>query len=620
MTRRRRPEPEPPRPEGPRGVSDTEAGTLYVGGVTGATGASGSAEAWVGLPSAPVGESVSVSSNTLRLASMPSTVALETNLARLPMWVASSASSVMLQLALPWTVGTLYGEPVRILETQGHLTVSDMRLVAHAIKRYAEAGCPEDRRARFTLNEASRWSGHRGKGGRQLRLVRDAFMRLRATALETTVRHVDGHTESLAWGLIDRGWTDADVGREAGSVTFSDELARLVREGSLTYLDAPTLDALADRDEVAARLWVYLEAERIDAGGHWARLLYSAPEGEPERERDTPAIADLLRLSGWERRRDVRARVDRAMRVVAAVDPRYRYTLLPSAGRRARGMWTLRVARAPGRPLLPPGLASEAGTYSRASLPERVPTVAEAGTADRASGYSESRERVLPVAHSASKEGGTVGLPSVSTSGLTSRVRARETETRDKSRTRDEAIAAALAEGRPDIVALLERTGWSRVTSGVRRDLDDLADRHDLTGYQWAADRIREAPECEDPHGYMAAVYAAERAYKAERALEAEAVERVQREREREARRRPVADEWDSAAASVPETVRETVASRPRPDGPLPPPEPEPEAAETPEETRARRIAAARAVLDASLSGYAADKARATLREYGEEP
>ena len=577
--------------------------------VTGATGpASGTVSEYAGRPGAPIGASVSAA--TQRLASMPSTVAMETNLARLPVFSAVSSTGLQLALPLAWTAGSLYHGPVRIVEASGPLTVPDMRLLAHAIKRYAEAGCPEDRRARFTLNEASRWSGHCAKGGRQLRLVRDALLRMRATAIESRVRHVDGHTDALVWGLIDRGYTTDAVDREGGYVTLSEELARFVRDGSLTYLDAPTLDALAERDEYAARLWVYLEAERIDPDGHWSRLLYSAPEREPERERDTPAIADLLRLSGWERRRDAKARIDRAMRVVSTVDPRYRYTLARGGGRRERGMWTLGVSREPGRPSLPPGLAPErdrleAGTPSRASLPERVPTVAGAGTPSRARGYSQSRERVLPVAQLASKTGGTVVSPSVSTSVLTSSARAgaRGTETRDKSR---EAIDAALAEGRPDIAALLERTGWSRITPKVRATLRDLADRHDLTGYGWASDRIREAPEDTAPGRVLR--YVLDRDAEWREAARAEEDADLARHAERMAEERATA----AAALRLAEAARGLpVSAEPPPSRRPIPPEPDPE-------VRARRIAMARAMLAETPKGPVAERARATLREYGE--
>ena len=601
------------RPTGPAGPPGWTA--MPPTGGTAGTGAYVTSEVvvYVGSPGAPIG--ASVSSNTRRLASMPSTVAMETNLARLPVFSAVSSTGLQLALPLAWTAGSLYRGPVRIVEASGPLTVPDMRLLAHAIKRYAERGCPEDRCAPFTLNEASRWSGHRGKGGRQIRLVRDALLRMRATAIESQVRHADGHTDALVWGLIDRGWTTDAVDREGGYVTLSEELARLVREGSLTYLHAPTLDALAGRDEVAARLWVYLEAETIDPDGHWSRLLYSAPEREPERERDTPAIADLLRLSGWERRSNVKARVDRAMRVVSTVDPRYRYTLARGGGRRERGMWTLAVARDRGRPSLPPGLAPErdrleAGTSRGDSLPERVLAEAIAGTPGGADGYSQRRERVLPEASVRSKRGATVrSNVGSSVSSHVARAGPRETETRDKSR---EAIDAALAEGRPDVAALLERTGWSRITPRVRDVLHDLADRHDLTGYGWAADRIREAPEDTAPGRVLR--YVLDRDAEWRDAAHAEEDAGLARHAER------MAEDRAGAAAAL-ERMTEAIAAAPLELVELGPEDaPLRRDAAAAEDVRALRIAAARASLTGTTTGPAAEWALAILRELGEEP
>jgi hypothetical protein len=51
---------------------------------------------------------------------------------------------------------------------------------------------------------------------------------------------------------------------------------------------------------------------------------------------------------------------------------------------------------------------------------------------------------------------------------------------------------------RADIAALLER-GWPKVTRGQRKVLDEVLDRHDVTGPEFAASVIRNTPADKDP-------------------------------------------------------------------------------------------------------------------------
>lgn len=413
----------------------------------------------VGTAHSPTVTTTTLSARTLALATMPDTVAMERTLARLPLY--AQARQAVAQLTL-WATGSLYGHPVRIVQGSGPMDDRAYRLLAHLIRAYAGADCPPERRVPFTLSEAARWAGY-GKGGRQLRLVRDSLLRMRATALESAIRYPDGHTESLAWGLIDRGWTTDAVGRSGGFVTLSEELAGLIRQGSLVYLDAPTLDALGERDGMAVILWGFLEGE---SKAEWRHSLFSAPEGYPPVDnRETLAIADLLRVSGWDRRRRAKDRVAKACTAIMAVDTRYRLAIERGKG---RGMWTLAVSR-------------DAGTPRGA---RRVLSGALVGTPGGASGYSWGRG---PVQNG--------GLPSVSTVGSTEdSLPGREKRARARPRGARQAVSEAEDRGRPDIAAYLERTGFPRLVPKLAKLLDDLADRHDLTGYTWAADRIREAP------------------------------------------------------------------------------------------------------------------------------
>ena len=302
------------------------------------------------------------------LAVMTDVIAMETNLARAPIWV-SGRSRGPVQLSLE-RMGFLYGRPFNVLEPQGPLTVQDAALLAHLIKRYAEDGFPADRRIRMSLSEAARAAGYRHVGGRQRDLVRRAFARMRATTYQHTALWPDGTQRSLTWGLIDWAatWEPTEAAGRA-LVTLSEPLVALVRAGSLVYLQEDLFAELLRRDEYAARLWIFLESETLSAPRDY--LLFSAKEGEPERERHTPAIADLLRLADWNRRRKVKDRVQKAAEAVAEVDPHYSLRVVRAEG---KGMWKLQVRR--GR-----GPADE-------SL--------EGGTSRGATGYFRGRDRVLP--------------------------------------------------------------------------------------------------------------------------------------------------------------------------------------------------------------------------------
>ena len=503
-------------------------------------------------------DGAAVAARTLALATMPDTVAMETTLARLPLWAESR--QVVAQLTL-WATGSLYGHPVRIVQGAGPMDDRAYRLLAHLVRSYALAECPPERRVSFTLSEAARWAGY-GKGGRQLRLVRDSLLRMRATALESAVRYPDGHTESLAWGLIDRGWTTDAVGRSGGFVTLSEELAGLIRQGSLVYLDAPTLDALGERDGMAVILWGFLEGESRPSP--WRYSLFSAPEGYPPVDsRDVLAIADLLRVSGWERRRRAKDRIGKAAAAIMAIDPRYQLVISRGQG---RGMWTLNVARGPGTP--------------RGA--RRVLSGALAGTPGGASGYSPGRGRTQNGGvTSVLSSGSNVGSLTSAIQDVDVDTRAtgspRENRAKDRVNARHRAaILEAERQGRPDVATLLERTGWTRPTAKVAKLLDDLAARHDVTGYAWAADRIREAPITSARPGDDVLQYLleADAAWRAPRLEAADAEDRAAKARHRAAKARPrsedppalVGDVLPSAAALPPELVPLRPLVAPPPD------------------------------------------------------
>lgn len=230
-------------------------------------------------------------------------------------------------------------------------------------------------------------------------------------------------------------------------------------------------------------------------------------------------------------------------------------------------MWTLYAARAPGRVL---GVA-QAGTGSRA---EPVLLDARVGTPDRAGVYSWTRDRDQ-----------NRGVPSSSTVGST--VSPDETEKRAtarRRRTRAAAVQEAEHQERPDVAALLDRTGWASLTTKARKVLDDLASRHD--GPSWAARRIREAPATPRPGDVLDLLIREDKAERERIAQEEAAYSQEKAERERIAR-----------ASPLPGLILQAAG----------PPAPDPDVLE-------RRRRSALAMLRDGLAGPAAERLRA---DYG---
>lgn len=82
-------------------------------------------------------------------------------------------------------------------------------------------------------------------------------------------------------------------------------------------------------------------------------------------------------------------------------------------------------------------------------------------------------------------------------------------------------LRRAIQEKFPDIAAL-EARGWT-VSDEQRRSLDEIAERHDVTGRSWAAQIIQATPPGEDP---LRRVFDVDRAWQAERRSAADRDER----------------------------------------------------------------------------------------------
>jgi hypothetical protein len=254
-------------------------------------------------------------------------------LARAPLWDVR-ARPIQLELIAP---SVLYGRQFR--QVAGHaLTVTDQRLYAELTTRYINTGCPADRRVAFSLGDAARLLGHPSLGGETRRLVRDSLIRLKGAVIESALRDPEGSEEVMGWSLLD-WYRTSTRGGGRGWVKLSEQIAYLINRGSVTYLHAPTWDAIARQDEIAGRLWSFLEAESLLSIRRYQ--LFASSPGQVAEERNLPAIAELLRLD-WSGRSQVAKRVRRALTVIVATDPRYKASLIKG---RLPGMWRLEASR-----------------------------------------------------------------------------------------------------------------------------------------------------------------------------------------------------------------------------------------------------------------------------------
>ena len=265
---------------------------------------------------------------TTILAKGRSTLGHETNLARAPIWHARPRSADGETVVTP----ILFGHPFCKVEGRT-LTTTDQRLFAHLTTSYIRTGCPASRQVPFSLGDAASAVGHEMLGGKQRSLVRASLGRLRSVTFESALRHADGNETVLGWGLID-SYLVTTRGGGKGWVTLSEAVASLLQEGSVTFLHAPTWEAICAEDEVAGRLWSFLESENLGRG--WRYSLF----GSSQRSMTTssvPAISDVLTLN-WASRRKVAQRIGEACAVVMTHDKRYRLEIAPA---KARGNWNL---------------------------------------------------------------------------------------------------------------------------------------------------------------------------------------------------------------------------------------------------------------------------------------
>lgn len=267
-----------------------------------------------------------ISAGAKRLQVLSGVVGVEQDLARSPLFAASrNAASDSLEAVLPVELGALYGRPFNVIAHAGWPVMRDLLLLCDVTSHYAKQGCPDSCRVFMSADDLCRAAGYPGKGGWQMRAACESLMRLRSLTFMYTRPAPGDRFEACIWGPIESGWVRSGS-TGGGCVRISPRMASLVRQGRVVYLDRAVLHRLFHEDPYAARLWTFLESESFPHPLHRYRL-FSAPEGEPPEYTHTPAVADLLWLSRWSRRRKARERIEQAAGVVNALDPRYRLSV-----------------------------------------------------------------------------------------------------------------------------------------------------------------------------------------------------------------------------------------------------------------------------------------------------
>lgn len=269
----------------------------------------------------------------------PTRTAMEVTLARLPIWV---PAGTQLRGHDDWcTVGSLFGEWVEVREPFGPLTMRDAALASHLQRSFLNDGCPESNEVVTSLGKAAQLSGQASKGGWQREQARKSFERLHATEVRSVVGVDD--PEVREWRILTGPGTVGSDGMVR--VQLGPELAEQLRKDLCTYLDRQVLHDLLALDELAARLWVFLESETFPRT--WQYLLYSNLPGRPEKQRPVPAIVDILRVAHQRRRSNVRERIARAAKNIERIDSRYQLDIEPASrrGKTPQGMWNLKVRK-----------------------------------------------------------------------------------------------------------------------------------------------------------------------------------------------------------------------------------------------------------------------------------
>lgn len=263
------------------------------------------------------------------------------NLARLPIWVPrggdqgpSSIYGAPCSVAFAATDGEGVQIPPELAGPRTGLTSTDLRIYLDLLRRWDIDGRPSNGKVHFGGRELWRTIGMKGWGLRQVQLVEASLIRLKTAAISSAVRGEGTKDRTHIWGLIDEAeWARTDT--SAAWVALSSAVTSRIAGGRATWVDLRAYDQIHSVDQLAARLWLFLEAEKLERPWHYA--IWADPRrGAPE----NPPVAELLRLRP-QRARDGLRTIRRAAGHVMDQDPRY--VLEVRLG--GRGAWELLAER-----------------------------------------------------------------------------------------------------------------------------------------------------------------------------------------------------------------------------------------------------------------------------------
>jgi hypothetical protein len=223
---------------------------------------------------------------------------------------------------LSWTSG---GQGILVSPPGGYLTPRDALLLGALGQRFRWSGDWEDRVVRISLNHCARAMGYTTTGGKQRRQAAESIHRLTAATLTWRGADVDESDKPVTyvfdWHVLDANYIGLSGTGGGVAVILSATTVSLLAEGMLQFLTAKTARALVKADEFAARLWFFLESERMKKDGFDYRLLRPS-EPVPGRF----YIADVVGI-GWQNHRNIKTRIAKAVKAIEAHDDRYELRL-----------------------------------------------------------------------------------------------------------------------------------------------------------------------------------------------------------------------------------------------------------------------------------------------------
>lgn len=279
-----------------------------------------------------------------------------------------------------------------ILTSSRVLGVRDLLLLGHISRAYHRLGCPDDGFVPISLGEGADAMGYSSTGGRQRAQVVAAQDRLMRTLLAWWEWWEDGLLTRTRFRLFQEDRAAVDTRRGVVvplGVRLTTAAVEIAEHTRLTSLHHETAKALVAADEVAARLWLLLESERIPADGFDYHLFRAAPGEEPADANGQVYIAELLGMDHWQERKRVAQDVRGIIRTLHEIDGQ-RWTLrLDRRPDRGMGMYLLHVERKRRpRPEVRTGTeAGEVGTDGYQGRYGRVPQEVRTGTEVGTDGY-----------------------------------------------------------------------------------------------------------------------------------------------------------------------------------------------------------------------------------------